>query len=109
MGGVIQPRDQRHVMLYLLVLTVRMAQYENVIQVIIAKVKQQTKPIVYQDPMLQEKGQFYVLNAHLERMPTLSVPKLAKIVKTMHTNQNPMLRNAFQCKKGSTNQAQQPK
>jgi hypothetical protein len=86
-----------------------MAQYENVILVIIAKVKRQTKLNVYQDPMLQEKGQFYVLNAHPERMPTLSVPKLAKIVKTMHTNQNPMLRYAFQSTKGFTGPVQQPK
>tara|TARA_B110000091_G_scaffold112005_1_gene121219 strand:+ start:13 stop:339 length:327 start_codon:yes stop_codon:yes gene_type:complete len=34
---------------------------------------------------------------------------LAKIVKRMHTNPNPMLRNAFQCKKVSTNQVQQAK
>jgi hypothetical protein len=31
-----------------------MAQYENVIPVIIAKEKQQTKLVVHQDPMLQE-------------------------------------------------------
>ena len=37
------------------------------------------------------------------------VPKLAKVVTTMHTNQNPMLRNAFEYKKGFTNRVQQPK
>ena len=51
----------------------------------------------------------HALNAHPERMPTLSVPKLAKLVALIPTNPNPMLRNALQCKKGSTNPAQQPK
>jgi len=56
-----------------------------------------------------KKDPLHALNAHPGRMPILSEPYLAKIVTTMHTNQNPMLRNAFQCKKGSTNRVQQLK
>ena len=108
MGGAIQPVGRQRVLLYLLVLT-GMVLYENVIQVIIVKVKQQTKSNVYQDRMLQEQDPLHALNAHPERMPTLLGPTPVKSVTLIPTNPHPMLRNAFQCKKGSTNPAQQLK
>jgi hypothetical protein len=81
----------------------------NVIKVIIAPVKPPIKPLVILDRMQPDQNQFRVLNAHPERMPTLLVPKLVKIVTVIPTNRNPMLRNVFQCKKGTTNRVQQPK
>ena len=81
----------------------------NVKQVIIAPVKPQTKRLVVLGRMQPVPNQFRVLNVHPERMRLLLVPRLAKIVTAMHTNRNPMRRNAFQCKQGITNRAQQPK
>ena len=104
-----KPKVPRHAMVFLLDPTVGTVKYVNVKQVIIAKVKPPTKPLVILGRTRPVRNQSRVLNAHPERMPTLLVPQLAKIVKTMHTNQNPMLRNAFQCKKVFTNPAQQPK
>ena len=96
-------------MRYLLVRTVGTVKYVNVKQVIIAPVNPPTRPRVILGHIQPAQNQFRVLNAHPERMPILLVPQLAKSVKTMHTNPNPMLRNAFQCKKGITNRVQQPK
>ena len=42
-------------------------------------------------------------------MRLLLVPRCVRIVTTIPTNRNPMRRNAFQCKQGITNRAQQPK
>jgi hypothetical protein len=82
---------------------------KNVVQVIFAKVKPPIKPLVILDRMQLDQNQFRVLNVHQEPMPILLVPYLAKNVTLSPTNSNPMLRNAFQCKKDSTNRAQQPK
>ena len=106
---VTKPKVLRRAMRYLLVRTVGTVQYVNVKQVIIAPVKPQTKRLVFLGPTQPAQNQFRVLNVHLARMPILLVPQLATSVATMHTNRNPMLRNAFQCKKGSTNRAPQPK
>ena len=62
-----------------------------------------------QDDTQQVRDQLHALIVHPERMPILLVPLIAKIVTTMHTSPTPMLRNAFQCKKGSINRVQQPK
>jgi hypothetical protein len=82
---------------------------KNVIQDIFAKAKPPIKPLAHPDPTQPKKDPLHALNARPEHMPTLLVPYLVKIVTTMHTNQNPMRRNAFQCKKDSTNWVQQPK
>ena len=86
-----------------------MALLKNVIRVTFVKVGSPIKPLAHLDSTPPTKGPFCALNAHPGRMPILSVPYLAKIVTTMHTNQNPMLRDAFQCKKVSTNLVQPPK
>ena len=96
-------------MRYLLVRTVGTVKYVNVKQVIIAPVKPPIKLRVLLVRMQPYQSQFRVLNAHPERMPILLVPHLAKIVALTPTNANPMLRNAFQCKKVSINPGQQPK
>ena len=80
-----------------------------VIQVIFAKVKPLIKPLVHPDLTPPTKDPLRVLNAHLVRMLPLLVPEFAKLVTMIPTNPNPMLRNALQCKKGSTNPDQQPK
>jgi hypothetical protein len=45
------------------------------------------------------------------RERTLLLPALLLVIRvaTMNTNRNPMLRNAFPCKKGITNRVRQPK
>ena len=93
---VTKPKVPRHAMVFLLDPTVGTVKYVNVKQVIIAPVKPPTKPLVILGRMQPVQNQFRALNVHPECMPTLSVPQLAKIVTTMHTNRNPMLRNAFQ-------------
>ena len=95
MGGAIQSVGRQRVLLYLLVLT-GMVLYENVIQVIIVKVKQQTKSNVNQDHMLLEEDPLRVLNARPVPLPTRLVPFRVKIVTLVPTNRNPMLRYAFQ-------------
>ena len=102
-------RVLRHAMLSLLDRTVGTVKYVNVKQVIIAPVKLQTKRLVVLGRMQPVQNQFRVLNAHQARMRLFLVPKLAKIVTVIPTNLNPMLRNAFECKKVSTNPVQQPK
>jgi hypothetical protein len=82
---------------------------KNVVQVIFAKVKPPIKPLARPDPTPPTKDPLHALNAHPERMPILLVPYLAKNVTLSPTNSNPMLRNAFQCRKDSTKQAQQLK
>ena len=108
MGGAIQPVGRQRVLLYLLVPT-GMVLYENVIQVIIVKVKQQTKSNVNQDHMLPEEDPLRALNARPVPIPTRLVPFRVKIVTLVPTNRNPMLRTVFQCKKGFTNRVQQPR
>ena len=108
MGGAIQPVGRQRVLLYLLVPT-GMVLYENVIQVIIVKVKQQTKSNVNQDHMLPEEDPLRALNARPVPIPTRLVPFRVKIVTLVPTNRNPMLRDVFQCKKDSIVQDQQPK
>ena len=82
---------------------------KNVIQDIFAKAKPPIKPLAYLDPTPRKKDPLRALNVHLGRMPTSLGPYLVKNVTTMRTNLNPMLRNAFQCKKVSTNPVQQTK
>ena len=86
-----------------------MAHFEHVIRVIFAKGKPPIKPLAYQDLTPPKQAPLPALNAHLERMPILMVPRRAKNAATMPTNRDPMRQNAFQCKKGSTNLAQQLK
>jgi len=105
----IQHRNQQVATLFLLDFTVLLVLLKNVIRVIFAKVKPPIKPLAFLDPTPPKKDPLHALNVHPERMPILSVLYLAKIVTTMHTNPNPMLRNAFQSKKVSINRAQQPK
>ena len=82
---------------------------QHVIPVIIALVKPPIKPLAHLDPTPPIQDPLHALNVHPDRMPTLLAPYFAKIVTTMPTNPNPMPRNAFQSKKGSTNQVPQPK
>jgi len=82
---------------------------KNVLQVIFVKVKPPIKLRAHPDPTPPTKDPLYALNVHLERMPTCLAPLIAKLVILIPTNTNPMLRNAFQCKKGTTNRVQQPK
>jgi hypothetical protein len=104
-----KPKVPRHAMVYPPDRTVGTVKCVNVQQVIIAPAKPPTKRLVILGRMQPVQNQSRVLNVHLERMRPLLALRLAKIVTTMHTNPNPMLRYAFQCKKGSTNRAQQPK
>ena len=108
-GGVIQSRDRRHVMLYLLVLTVRMAQYENVILVIIAKVKRQTKPNVYQDHMQQQLDRFYVFNVQLVHMPRRMEQLIVIRVVMMNINPIRVLQIVYSFEKDFIVQEQQRK
>jgi hypothetical protein len=96
-------------MRYLLVRTVGTVKYVNVKQVIIAPVKPQIKLRVLLVRMQPDQNQFRVLNALPERMPTLLVPYLAKIVALIPTNGNPMLRNVLKSKVVITVLVQQPK
>ena len=96
-------------MLSLLDRTVGTVKYVNVKRGITAPVKPQTKRLVFLGRTQSDQNQFRVLNALPERMPTLLVPYLAKLATVIPTNPNPMLQNAFQCKKGSTSRVQQPK
>ena len=104
-----KPKVPRHAMRCLLDRTVGTVKYVNVKRVITAPAKPQTKPLARPDPTPPTKDPLHALNAHPERMPTLLVLYLAKIVNVIPTNPNPMLRNAFQCKKGSTNRVPQHK
>ena len=90
-----KPQVPRHAMLSLPDRTVGTANCMNVKQVIFALAKPQIKLFVILGRMQPEQNQFRVLNAHLARMPILLVLQLAKSVATMHTNPDPMLRNAF--------------
>ncbi len=92
---VTKPKVPRHAMRCLLVRTIGTVHFENVIPVIFAKAKPPIKPLAHPDPTPPTKDPLPALNARPERMPTLLVPKLVNIAKTMHTNRNPMLRNVF--------------
>ena len=96
-------------MRYLLDRTVGTVKYVNVKQVIIAPAKPHTKLLVLLVRMQSDQNQFRVLNALPERMPTLVVPYLVKIATVIPINTNPMLQNAFQSKKATTNQVPPPK
>ena len=102
-------RNRRVATLFLLVFTILMVLLKDVTKDIIAPVKPPIKLRVLLVRMQPYQSQFRVLNAHPESMPTLLLPHLAKIVAVIPTNRNPMLQNAFQCKKVSTNRVQQPK
>ena len=91
-----KPKVPRRAMVFLLVPTVGMVHLKHATPVIFVKVKPPMKPLAHPDSTPPTQGPLPALNAHLERMPTLSAPKLVKSVATMHTNRNPMLRNAFQ-------------
>jgi len=65
--------------------------------------------IVLLDPTPPTKDPLDALNAHPVPMPARLVPYLVKIVIPIPTNGNPTLRNVSQCKKGTTNRAQQRK
>jgi hypothetical protein len=104
-----RPKVPRHAMVFLLVRTVGMVHFEHAKRVIFAKVKPPIKPLAYPDPTPPKQDPLHALNAHLECMPTLLVPYLVKIVTLIPINRNPMLRNVYKCKKGTTNPVQQPK
>jgi len=103
------PKVPRRAMVFLLVRTVGMAHFEHVIQVIFVKVRLPIKPRAHLDPTRQKQDPLHASNVHLEHMPTRWAPLIVKTAVVIPTNRHPMLRNAFQCKKGSTNQGQQPK
>ena len=86
-----------------------MAHFINAKKGIFVQVKPPMKPLAHPDPTPPNQDPLRALTAHPERMLILFVPKIAKIVPKIPTNRNPMLRNAFQCKKGSTNRVPQPK
>ena len=86
-----------------------MAHFEHVKKGIFVKVQPPIKPLAHPDSTPPNQDPLRALNAHPERMPILFVPKFAMFVPKIPTNRNPMLRNAFQCKKGSTNRVPQPK
>ena len=67
------------------------------------------KPLAHLDSTPPNQDPLRALNAHPERMPTLLGSSRVKSVTLIPTNPHPMLRNAFQCKKGSTGPVQQPK
>ena len=94
---------------FLLDFTMLMVLQKNVTQDIFAKAKLPIKPRAHPDSTPPKKDPLPALNAHPERMLTLSVPKPAKIVILIPTNRHPMRRNAFQCKQGITNPARPPK
>jgi hypothetical protein len=83
--------------------------FENANQDIIVLAKHSMKPLAHLDPTPPTKDPLDALNAHPVPLPTRLVPKLVKIVTLIPTNPNPMRRNAFQCKKGSTNPVPQHK
>ena len=91
-----KPKVPRHAMVFLLGPTVGTVKYVNVKQVIIAPVNLPTKRLVILGRMQPVQNQFHVLNVHPARTRPLLVPRLAKIVTTIPTNRNPMLRYAFQ-------------
>ena len=95
-GSVMNSKVLVRAMLSHLVLTVRMVKYDNVLQVIIVKVEQQTKPLAHPGFTPPELDPVSALNALPERMPTLLVPYLVKIAAVIPINPNPMLQNAFQ-------------
>ena len=105
----IKQRNRRVVMPFLLDFTILMVLQKNVIQDILAEAEPPIKPLAHLDSTPPKKGPLHASNAHLERMPTRLVPLIVKNVIPMHTNRNPMLRNAFQSKKASTNPVQRPK
>ena len=105
----IKHRNRRVATLSLLDFTMLMVLLKNVLQVIFVKVKPPIKPHAYPDLTPPTKDPLHALNAHLGRMPARLAPLIAKLVIRIPTNPTPMLRNAFQCKKGSTNRVQQPK
>jgi hypothetical protein len=86
-----------------------MAHFINAKKGIFVQVKPPMKPLAHPDSTPPNQDPLRALNAHPERMPILFVPKFAMLVPKIPTNRTPMLRNAFQCKKGSTNRAPQPK
>jgi hypothetical protein len=86
-----------------------MAHFINAKKGIFVKVKPPMKPLAHPDSTPPNQDPLRALNVHPERMPILLVPKIAMLVPKIPTNRNPMLRHAFQCKKGSTNRVPQPK
>jgi hypothetical protein len=99
----------RHAMQSLLDLTVGTVKWANVKQVIIALVKPPIKPLVFLDRTPPKQDPLYASNAHPERMQIRLAPFIVKTAITIPISRNPMLRNAFQSKKGTTNPARQPK
>jgi hypothetical protein len=65
--------------------------------------------IVLLDPTPPTKDPLHALNAHPVPTPTRLAPSRVKTVTRVPTNRNPILRNAFQCKKDTTGPVQQPK
>jgi len=105
----IKQRNRQVVMPFLLDFTILMVLLKNVILVISVKVKLPIKPLARPDSTPPKKDPLHASNAHLERMPTRLVPLIVKNVIPMHTNRNPMRRNAFQSKKVFTNLVQRLK
>jgi hypothetical protein len=109
LGLVTQLKVLRHAMQSLLDLTVGTVKFVNVKQVIIALVKLPIKLLVILGRTPRKQDRLYALNVHPAHLPTQLAPFIVKTAMMIPTSRNPMLRNAFQCKKGTTNPARQPK
>ena len=93
----------------LLVFTLWAVVSKYVIRVIFVKVKPPIKPLARLGPTPPVQDPLFASNVHPEHMPILLVPTNAMAAVLIPTNPNPMLRNVFQCKKGSTNPVPQHK
>ena len=109
MDGETPQQVLRHAMVFLPDPTVGMVEYENVKQVIIVMVRQPIKQNVYPDRMLQKWDPFHALNVRQERMQDRLAWIVVTSVAKIHINQTPIVPNAFQFRKVTTNQAQRQK
>jgi hypothetical protein len=96
-------------MLFLLGFTILMELLKHVILVIFVKAKPPFKPLAHPGHTPPQQDPLHALNVHPGHMPTLLVLKLAKFATVTPTNLNPILQNAFQSKKDTTNRAQRLK
>ena len=85
--GVTKPEVLLHAMLYLLVPTVGMVKFMNVMLVIFVLVQIETKQPVHQDRTQPVKNLFRVFLVRPVLMRILAVPYTAKIATMTNTNQ----------------------
>ena len=86
-AGVTKPGVQLHAMLYLLVPTVGMVKYMNVMLVIFVLVQIETKQHAHQDRTQRVQNLFRVFLVRPVLMRILMVPYTAKIATMTNTNQ----------------------